>query len=466
MKSLLYMSIIISFQLTGSFSSFGQIQNNGNLRMHSGSQMGFFGDFINEGSFNDNLGTLYVTGSKAQTFSGINLIQVNNFTINKASESVHLNNVLRIDSLLTFTNGFITTDHSDINTEYVEFQNNAMYINASDSSHIDGVIRKVGNDAFIFPTGNSNMLRTISISAPSNVSDHFTAYYTENNPDSLYSRSSLDIGIDHISACEYWILNRSGGSSNVEVSLSWDSNSCGVDNLCDLLISRWDGAQWTSEGNGGTTGSTAKGTLVSGTDCTTPSSVTNFSPFTLASNSSNNLLPIILISFEVKACEKSVCLSWQTETEINNDYFTVEKSKDGFSWEVVVVLDGAGNSSSTLRYETVDESPYFGVSYYRLKQTDYNGDFEYSDIRSVNFKNSNNQEYIIYPNPSSAIITISGLITEKDNIRYYNLLGQEVSALIKTISMSDSSLQLDISRLQNGVYFIRTKNMYESFIKI
>lgn len=452
--------------LTGYSFLYGQIQNNGNFRMHSESQMGFFGDFINEGSFDKNLGILYVTGSQAQTFSGTNLIQANNLTINKVSESVHLNNVLRIDSLLTFTNGRITTDHSDITTEYVEFQDDATYVTASDSSHIDGVIRKIGNDGFTFPSGNSNMLRTISISAPSTLSDHFTAYYAEKDPDSLYSRSSLETGIDHVSACEYWILNRSGGSSNVEVSLSWDSNSCGVDNLCDLLISRWDGAQWTSEGNGGTTGTTAAGTLVSGASCNTPSSVTNFSPFTLASISSNNPLPISLISFEAQKCERSVCLNWQTESETNNDYFTVEKSKDGINWEVVVDIDGAGNSYSKLNYETVDKNPFFGTSYYRLKQTDFNGDFEYKGTHAVNFKNVNDRTYTIYPNPGKDFITLHGLITGSNNLRCSNSMGQDVSSLIKIINMGNSSLQLDISRLKKGVYYIRDKNMYESFIKI
>lgn len=466
MKSLLYIVIIISSLLEGTFYSYGQIQNNGNFRMHSKSQMGFFGDFTNEGSFDNNLGTLYATGSQAQIFSGTNVIQTNNFNINKESESLHLNNVLRIDSILTFNKGRITTDRSDITTEYVEFQDDAIYVSASDSSHIDGVIRKIGNDDFIFPTGDSNMLRTISISAPSSVSDHFTAYYTENDPDNIYSRSSLDIGIDHVSACEYWILNRTGGGSNVAVSLSWDTNSCGIDNLCDLLVSRWDGAQWTSEGNGGVTGTTATGTLVSGTDCTTPASVTNFSPFTLASISGNNPLPISLILFEAQACERSVCLSWQTESETNNDYFTVEKSEDGVNWKLVKDVEGAGNSNSILNYETIDKNPYSGISYYRLKQTDFNGEFEYTEIRSVNFKGTNDEEYTIYPNPSKDIITISGLISEKENFKYYNSMGQEVTSFIKTLQRNNSSLQLDISELTKGVYYIRTENIYESFIKI
>lgn len=445
--------------------SYGQVQNNGNFRMHSESQMGFFGDFINNGSFNNNLGTLYAAGSQAQIFSGTNVIQANNFNINKESESMHLNNVLQIDSALTFTNGRITTDRADITTEFVEFQDDAIYFSASDTSHIDGVIRKIGDDNFIFPTGDSNMLRTISISAPGTIADHFTAYYVENDPNSQYSRSSLASGIDHVSSCEYWILNRSGGGSNVEVSLSWDSNSCGIDNLCDLLVSRWDGAQWTSEGNGGTTGTTAVGTIVSGTGCSTPTSVTNFSPFTLASISSNNPLPITLISFEAQICERSVCLTWQTETEINNDYFTVEKSKHGLNWEVVDSIDGAGNSNSILEYEIIDKNPNHGLSYYRLKQTDYNGDFEYTEPNSVNFEGINSEKQSIYPNPAKSIITISGLSGDKESYKYYNSIGQDVTSLIRTLNMTDSELRLDISQLEKGVYFIRTKSKYESFIK-
>jgi hypothetical protein len=433
--------------------------------MHSGAEVGLFGDFSNEGTFTNNLGTLRAVGSIPQTFNGTNAIHTNNFTINKGSSSLQLDNVLEIDNVLTFTNGLIITDHADIATEFVEFQDNATYSTASNASHIDGVIRKIGNDDFIFPTGDNNILRTISVSAPSDITDHFTAYYTENNPDGFYSRSLLDINIDHVSSCEYWVLNRTGGSSNVEVSLSWDSNSCGVDNLCDLLVSRWDGTQWTSEGNGGATGSTAAGTLVSGNSCTTPVSVTNFSPFTLGSISSNNPLPIGLISFEANICEKSVCLTWQTESEVNNDFFTIEKSDDGKSWEVLEEVKGAGNSQIMLNYETIDRQPFSGLSYYRLKQTDFDGTFKYASIESVYLDDLNNKDFIIYPNPARDLITIKGLSPEEKNIELYNSIGQSVKANVKIMEDSKSNLRLDVSTLDPGVYYVKTINNYMSFVK-
>lgn len=445
---------------------YGQVKNNGNLRMHSASQMGLFGDFTNEGTFNNNLGTLHAAGSQPQVFNGSNLIQANNFTINKGSDAVQLDNILRVDSTLTFTNGLITSDRSDIATEYVEFGDDAISVNHSDTSHIDGVIRKVGDDEFTFPTGDNNILRPVSISSPSNTNDHFTTYYTDNDPNAAYSRSSTDSNIDHVSACEYWILNRTNGSSNVEVSLSWDSNSCGIDNLCDLVVARWDGSQWTSEGNGGTSGTTAMGSVVSGTSCTTPSSVTNFSPFTLASTTKNNPLPIELISFDAEICDRSVCLEWRTESEINNDYFTIERSNDGINWEVVQVVDGQGNSNSSIKYETVDNKPYSGLSYYKLKQTDFNGDFEYTSTKTVYVEKPNEGEISIYPNPAKQTLLVDGLINNEEKVNIFNSVGREVTELIKMMYLTDLRVQLDVSRLKPGVYYIQTENIYKSFVKL
>lgn len=445
--------------------STAQVQNNGNLRMHNGSSIGLFGDFSNNGSFNNNLGTLHAAGPNPQTFNGSNTIQAYNFTINKSSNLLQLDNVLKINNLLTFINGSIRTDHADVDTEFVEFLDDASYTGESDSSHIDGVVRKIGNDAFVFPTGTNAILRPISITGPAFVADHFTTYYTETNPDTRYTSTSLGADLDHISACEYWVLNRTGGSSTVAVSLSWDSNSCGVDNLCDLRISRWDGTQWMSEGNGGVAGTVVSGTLVSGTSCSLSDSLSSFGTFTLGSFNSNNPLPISLLSFDAVVCESLVCLAWQTASEINNDYFTVEKSINGISWEGFAELKGAGNSHRVLDYKTIDESPFMGLSYYRLKQTDFNGEFEYSAVKVVYFDHQNKQEIIIYPNPATENITIEGLSSQVNQIEIYNMLGQEVSSFVAIIQSSESYLQLDISLLKPGIYYLKTNKDYSPIIK-
>ncbi|WMN12626.1 T9SS type A sorting domain-containing protein [Marivirga salinae] len=462
MKLILYVFIML---LLFPICSNAQLRNNGNLRMHLESNIGLFGDFSNNGNFTNNLGTLHVVGSNPQKFNGTNLIHTNNLIINKASNSLQLDNVLQIAGILTFTNGLIQTDHLDITTEFVNFLDGASYTGESNTSHIDGVVRKTGNDAFVFPTGDNSILRPIAITPPASATDHFTSYYTEGNPQEFYSASSLGADLDHISACEYWILNRTGGNSNVAVTLSWDSNSCGVDNLCDLRVSRWDGAQWISGGNGGVSGTEASGTLVSGTNCSVPEPISSFSPFTLGSFSSDNPLPISLISFDAKVCESSVCLSWQTASEINNDFFTVEKSKDGVTWEAFVNLKGAGNSQSVLNYKTIDKSPFSDHSYYRLKQTDFNGEFKYSSIEGVYLENSIAQRLTIYPNPARDNVTIKGLSTELKNIKIYNLMGQEVTSSVMIIKNNITSVELDISLLIQGTYYVKTNNQHNSIIK-
>ena len=109
-------------------------------------------------------------------------------------------------------------------------------------------------------------------------------------------------------------------------------------------------------------------------------------------------LPIELISFEAHVNDDRVDLKWITAAEINNDFFTIEKSKDVKSWEVVSILIGAGNSNQIIEYFEVDNSPEAGLSYYRLKQTDYDGNYTHSNVVPVNFINDLGG-FNIFPNP-------------------------------------------------------------------
>lgn len=119
-------------------------------------------------------------------------------------------------------------------------------------------------------------------------------------------------------------------------------------------------------------------------------------------------LPIELISFSGKVEGSTVRLEWKTASEKNNDYFTVERAVNNKIFEETGRLDGAGTSIKELAYSFIDDFPVIGTLFYRLKQTDYNGDFEYSDIISVKYPSVtavNNIELgniILYPNPTSS----------------------------------------------------------------
>ena len=134
-------------------------------------------------------------------------------------------------------------------------------------------------------------------------------------------------------------------------------------------------------------------------------------------------LPIELLSFDAIMNGKQVDINWTTATELNNDYYTIEKSKDGINFETSSIVDAAGNSLSLINYKDIDANPFEGISYYRLKQTDFNGTFSYSKIVSVNYTLSDDG-MSIFPNPTIGEI----------NINIKELEGKEVLVVIRDIT--------------------------------
>ena len=135
-------------------------------------------------------------------------------------------------------------------------------------------------------------------------------------------------------------------------------------------------------------------------------------------------LPIQLINFEANVNEHVIDLKWMTATEINNDYFTVEKSNNVKKWEEVLSTSGAGNSNTTLEYAATDYNPITGVSYYRLKQTDYDGAYTYFDIVAVNYQTNSDENFNVFPNPIK--------IGESVNIK--NLVGNDLIVVLQDVN--------------------------------
>jgi len=175
-------------------------------------------------------------------------------------------------------------------------------------------------------------------------------------------------------------------------------------------------------------------------------------------------LPIELESFDVEIFgENLVMVSWITLTETENDYFTIERSLDGRNWIILSNIQGAGNSSNRLSYAFEDRNPYAGTSYYRLKQTDFNGAYSYFDIETVTIKVPNS--LVVYPNPATSQITILSKYLNDQEVKFYNSLGHEVNVVINETSDTKKSFQTE--ELLPGIYFVRVgeHNQYSTFIK-
>lgn len=178
-------------------------------------------------------------------------------------------------------------------------------------------------------------------------------------------------------------------------------------------------------------------------------------------------LPIELIDFHAKTTTKNtVMLNWQTASERNNDYFTIERSVDGIDWLEVARVNGSGNSLSLLSYSVIDNNPYAGISYYRLKQTDFDEKYEYSEIKSVEVAPLTNSKILIYPNPTDDIIRIIGDESEIKALKMYDIFGKEITFISLQIVTGDSTLmEIDLSHLNKGVYFIKTKTTINKVYK-
>jgi len=175
-------------------------------------------------------------------------------------------------------------------------------------------------------------------------------------------------------------------------------------------------------------------------------------------------LPIELLYFNAKPNNdnipaKVIC-NWATASEINNDYFTVEKTFDAINYSEVGKLKGAGNSDYSLYYSMVDENPYKGQSYYRLKQTDFNGNFTYSNLVAVNI-NSEVNYFNIYPNPANEKITIVTKITNSSIVSIYNIQGK----LVHQQALIQEKTELNINWLPKGVYIVKVENAEGALIK-
>lgn len=170
-------------------------------------------------------------------------------------------------------------------------------------------------------------------------------------------------------------------------------------------------------------------------------------------------LPIKLVSFEANFNIDKVDLRWMTSVEINNDFFTVEKSNNLKNWEVVSIIKGAGNSNVNIEYFEVDYSPTQGVSYYRLKQTDYDGNFEYFNIVPVRIEKKLNNEFSLFPNPikrgEQLKIQFSELINTQILIVIRDIKGEEFYS--KAILHYEEGLLIAVpidKEIPSGLYLI------------
>ncbi len=160
------------------------------------------------------------------------------------------------------------------------------------------------------------------------------------------------------------------------------------------------------------------------------------------------VLPVEFSYFNSSNKKGTSYLSFSTASETNNDYFTIERSADGRSFDAIGEIKGAGNSNTSLTYEYTDEKPYVGINFYCIKQTDYDGKYSYSDIKSV--RHNTIGALNITPRTTEGRLQVTTDI-EAYSLDVYNVAGQQVKSF-KSLSQ-DQYIYID--DLTAGLYFIR-----------
>lgn len=161
------------------------------------------------------------------------------------------------------------------------------------------------------------------------------------------------------------------------------------------------------------------------------------------------ILPVELSKFNVKKAEQSVMLSWATASETNNDHFEIQKSTNGTQFQTIGQVKGNGTTVTGATYSFEDKTPSVGVAYYRLKQVDADGKFEYSSVRSILFGKSKLTVFSTIAKERISLTVSDDQIVPYDII---NLNGQTVLA-----GKAIGQHTIDISGLNSGMYFIRTE---------
>ena len=204
------------------------------------------------------------------------------------------------------------------------------------------------------------------------------------------------------------------------------------------------------------------GSVNPGTRTITWNGLYSFSDFT--ANGNGSPLPISLINFDAQPVLENIELTWTTASETNNDYFKIERSIDGVNFASFALIDGAGNNNTILNYKAMDFEPYEGLSYYRLMQIDFDGKFEYSDVKAVNFiKPAQGENWSVYPNPSNLNginLTTAALKSEFINLSLCDVTGKLVYSKKISTSKQGNTQFVAFDQVVTGVYYLSISDGY------
>ncbi len=404
-----------------------------------------------DGNYISRSSTLVLQGGEPQQIAGSEIVTVYNFNIDN-NYGVTLNQELDISNNLSLTNGIIYT----ANAYPIVLLSGATSDVGSISSYVEGTFNQIVattlSQTLIFPIGKDGAFRLMTLDVTHNTSASVTysAEMFNNSPRNL--NYSLPSGVDKVSNVRYFQLNRSGASnlSSVTISLNYDADD-GVNDYQYLRVVRDNGSNaWIDAGGVGSGNSAG---LISSSSFSGSSTI-----FTLGNApGGTNTLPVKFVSFNASPTINGNNLNWTTASEKNALKFEIQKINNTNEFVKIGEVHAYGNSNQLRNYLFNDPLICNKPVYYRLKQIDFDGKFEFSNIIVVNPTKFSN--VLIYPNPGRLedfMVNTQGLNSSSLKFELLDLNG----TLLSSSNMEANGLnqKLPFKEASNGNYLVRIAN--------
>jgi hypothetical protein len=491
------MSLNKTFAVTSSstitFGNQGDIASMGNFTINSGCTIATSNPngISANGNYNTGNGSVIVSGTKTYdpnanyTFNGTSA-QITNgglpssitgtLTINN-SAGVTLTNPLTTSGTINLTSGAFILNGNTLavtNTSLTAIVATLGYIQSETNSGTNSSILTLSMAAgsplvYVFPFGSGGSLIPFTFTKTTAAAVNVSVSTRHTGADNTPWAGASDGGT--VAAVSNMVCGIGGNATTSVVDRWWDIQTSGAVTanlifsylgtedatmnsgfqLSALKAQHWNGTYWDAPVGAGLGTNSGIGTVA-------VTGVSTFSPWVLVA--SGNPLPISLVDFTSTCDNKCINLNWTTASEINNDYFTIQRSQDGESFEDLIKVGGSGNSNETKNYTAIDYSPISGMSYYRLKQTDYNGNFTISPVIVNDCGASGFNIISVIPNSVDKTTRLYFNTSEQTNyhISVYDLLGNKLLSKDNHAEKGNNEVEINCSELGRSVYLIVLSN--------
>ncbi len=417
-------------------------------------------DFTNNAAVLD-LTNVIVTfdGTALSILGGATVTNFDEIEINKSSNGVRMDLNASVASILTMTAGELNLNANTLsitNPLAAAVVRTGGYVLSENTSYNSVLSWAIGTDTdpHVFPFGNAAadyVPFTFDLSTGDAGTVSLATYPTAAN------NLPLPPGVTHVQDAtgadnsantvdRFWSISLAGETTpNADITLTASAGEVGT--ISTLLGQRWNGTFWDAPLPSQVSG--ALSAMVPG--------VTTFSTWAMSGN--NVPLPITLVSLNARQVDNHVALDWITASEVNNDFFEIEKSVDGSKFFVIGNVKGAINSTETRAYTFSDTEIKKGMFFYRLKQVDLDKKFTYSYIVSVTIGEvtSTAVSINVFPNPTIKTLYISneGLRESQMLITIYDPTGKVLLEKVRSSSLNGDPVALDVVGLKPGQYIVK-----------